>query len=223
MFASAAFCHAGKKRSAFLARAAFPVSPARMRHPLLPLLALLATGLAALAETPAAPHNEQSAIGVCRAFFEAQVAYIRLDHDGDGIREYAQRFVSRSRTDDGLFAPMIATADHSPLWPLIAKARGRSWFAQPHNGYLFAILPRQGSAARGGAKEYIVNGHMIGGFAILAWPAKYGVTGRRTFMLGSDSSVYAKDLGPKTAGLAKRLTTFDPDTTWTVAAKGSQP
>ena len=199
-----------------------------MRTPLLPLLAVLATSLAASAASPPlpqapAPQNEQSAIGVCRAFFDAQVAYIRLDHDGDGIREYAQRFVSVRRTDDGLFAPKLATASHHPLWPIVARARGGSWSARPHDGYLFAILTRQGRDARGGAKEYIHNGHMIAGFAILAWPAKYGVTGRRTFALGPDSRVYAKDLGPKTAWLAKQISTFNPDATWSVAAIGSQP
>ena len=199
-----------------------------MRPPLLPLLALLAASLTGSAFSPPPPQpaalpDEQSAIAVCRAFFDAQIAYIRLDHDCDGVREYAQRFVSRSRTDDGLYAPKIETADRNPLWPLIAKARGGSWFARPHDGYLFAILTRQGRDARGGAKEYIYNGRMIAGFAIIAWPAKYGVTGRRTFALGSDSRVYAKDLGPKTAQLARRITTFNPDTTWSVAAKGSQP
>ena len=149
-----------------------------MRTPLLPLLALLATSLAASAASPplpqtSGPQNEQSAIGVCRAFFDAQVAYVRLDHDGDGIREYAQRFVSRSarQSEDGLYTPKLETADHNPLWPLIAKARGGSWFARPHDGYVFSILTRQGRDARGGSKEYIHNGHMIAGFAILAWPA----------------------------------------------------
>ena len=199
-----------------------------MRHPLLPLLALLAAGLTAPAFSPppsqrSATPNEQSALGVCRAFFDAQIAYVRLDRDGDGIREYAQRFAGRRTTDDGLYAPKIETADHNPLWPLIARARGGSWFARPHDGYVFAILTRQGRDARGGAKEYILNGHMIAGFAILAWPAKYGVTGWHTFALGSDGHVYAKDLGPKTAQLAKRLTAFNPDTTWSVAAKGPQP
>ena len=163
--------------------------------------------------------NELSAIEACKAYVAAQDEYFRLDRDGEGLREYARRFISSPGTHDGLYWPPEDQADISPLdgFAEDANLRGRSGEKpEPYDGYYFRILTAQGPAAAGGAFSYLINGHMIAGYAMVAWPAKYGDTGVETFICGENGVVYQKDLGPNTAALGASMAQYNPDTTWKV-------
>jgi len=164
--------------------------------------------------------NELSAIAACRAYVEAQDEYYRLNPEGLGFRSYAVRIISTPGARDGLYWPSETQADISPLDGLIEDARlaGRSGAnPEPYNGYNFRILKAQGASAPGGAHDYLINGHMIAGHALLAWPATYGDTGVKTFVCGQDGVVFQKDLGPSTAALASAMTRYDPDPSWNPA------
>jgi hypothetical protein len=164
--------------------------------------------------------NELSAIQVCLAYVDAQREYFVRDPDEDRLREYAQHFASAPGKRDGLFWETQPGEPPSPLGPLVAKARGDGYPGRrgggrvPYWGYYYRILKAQGAHAPGGAYEYVVRGHMIGGFALVAFPAKYRASGVMTFVVNHDGLVYQKDLGPNTGAIARAMAGFDPDGTW---------
>jgi hypothetical protein len=162
--------------------------------------------------------NELSVIQVAQAYVQAQNEYAALDPAGRGRGVYAQRIVSRPGKKDGLYWPTAEGEQPSPLGELAAQASAEGYKAGkgpiPFHGYYYRILTRQGAGAPGGAYDYLVKGKMKGGFALIAFPAEYGNSGIMTFMVNHDGSVLEKDLGPKTAKLARRIDSFAPDQTW---------
>ena len=170
--------------------------------------------------------NELGALRVCRAYVQAQREYASAARDGAEVLAYAQRLRSTAGAHDGLYWSTRTGDELSPLGPLVAQARGEGYRQQtkiltdeqsPYHGYYFRILTRQGKHAPGGKYNYIINGHMIGGFALVAWPAEWDNTGVMTFIVNQQGKVYQKNLGPKTPSLAKAMTTYDPDPSWTLA------
>lgn len=163
--------------------------------------------------------NELAAINVLLAIVDAQREYASADHNTDGVREYARRFASSSGKKDGLYWPTSTSEPPSPLGPLVVRAAGEGYeksnSPQPYHGYSFRPLLAQGSHARGGALDYVVRGRMIGGFAAIAYPARYGSSGVMTFIVNHEGVVYQKDLGPDTAKLARAMSRFDPGPGWT--------
>lgn len=161
--------------------------------------------------------NELAAIQVCLAIADAEHEYAAVDWNKNGVSEYAARFVSTPGKRDGLYWESSDDEPLSPLGPFVAAAGIDSGAAQrsPYQGYLFRILTSQGKNAKGGASSYVVHGRMIGGFAVLAYPARYGYTGVKTFLLNQDGEVYEKDLGKNTGSLAGRIRAYDPDPSWT--------
>jgi hypothetical protein len=167
--------------------------------------------------------NELDAIQVSLAMVDAQREYARMDPDRDGIPEYAQQFLSSPGTKNGLYWKTTEGEPASPLGPLAADAseegytgsHAGSGVRRPYHGYYYKMLTAQGPHANGGAYDYEVNGHMIGGFAIIAWPADYGNSGIMTFMVNYDGVVFQKDLGERTASIAEKMSTYDPDSSWT--------
>lgn len=159
--------------------------------------------------------NELDAIQTCLAFVDAQNEYAEEDR-GDGAGVYAQRIVSSPGKKDGLF--WRDDRDASPLGELAAQASAEGYKVDgqgaPYHGYYFRILKGQGSDAPGGAVNYVVKGKMIGGFALIAYPAEYGNSGVMTFLVNHAGTVYQKDLGKRTETIASRITLFDPDQTW---------
>ena len=168
--------------------------------------------------------NELDTIQTCLAFVDAEDDYADKDR-GDGVGVYAQHVVSTPGKKDGLFWP--SDNNDSPLGQLAADASAEGYKAgsepQPYHGYYYRILTQQGASAPGGAMSYIVNGKMIGGFALVAYPADYGNSGVTTFIVNHAGTVYQKDLGGDTEARAKSMTSFDPDKTWTkVEAQNSK-
>jgi hypothetical protein len=164
-------------------------------------------------------YNELSAIEACKAYVAAQDEYFRLDRDGNGVRQYARRFISTPGTHDGLYWPPENQADISPLdrFAEDANLAGRTGEKpEPYDGYYFRILTAQGPAAPGGAFSYLINRHMIAGHAMVAWPAKYGDSGVETFICGENGVVYQKDLGSNTAALGASMAQYNPDASWKV-------
>ena len=160
--------------------------------------------------------NELDAIQTALAYVDAQNEYADKDR-GEGAGVYAQRFVSSPGKKDGLF--WRDDSDPSPLGPLAAEASKEGYAAGdvgpvPYHGYYFHILKGQGRDAPGGALNYVVKDKMIGGFALIAWPAEYGNSGVMTFLVNHAGTVYQKDLGKRTEFIAERTTLFDPDETW---------
>jgi hypothetical protein len=168
--------------------------------------------------------NELSAIQVCLAIVDAAHEYAALDVDGDSIPEYAPRFVSTPGKHDGLYWPTKADEPLSPLGPLLAAATREGYTDSisrplaPYHGYFYRVLAKQGKDAQGGARDYLVNGHMIGGFAVIAYPARYGVSGIMSFMVNQDGMVYEQNLGRNTADIAGKINTFNPDSSWKQSA-----
>jgi hypothetical protein len=162
--------------------------------------------------------NELDTIQTCLAVVDAQREYAALDRDGDGLLAYAQKFYSTRGKTDGLYWEVKPGDKPSPMGPLVAKAQGEGYVTggkpAPYNGYFYRILNAQGKSAKGGAYSYLVKGKMVGGFAVVAYPATYAVSGVKTFIVNHDGVVYQKDLGPKTGKLAKNMKTYDPDKTW---------
>lgn len=160
--------------------------------------------------------NELSAIQTSLAFVDAQNEYAEKDRTGQGTGIYAQRIVSNPGKKDGLF--WRDDKDPSPLGELAAQASAEGYKAgeqaAPYHGYYFRILKGQGSDAPGGALNYVVKGKMLGGFALIAYPAEYGNSGVMTFMVNHNGIIYQKDLGRHTGSIAKRIDLFDPDQTW---------
>ncbi len=161
--------------------------------------------------------NELNAIQACLAYADAQNEYAAGDPQGIGMHAYAQRIVSTSGKRDGLYWPDVQGGLKSPLGELVARAAAAGYRANkrvPFYGYYYRILTGQGPAASGGAYDYVVRGKMIGGFALLAYPARYGNSGIMTFVVNHDGVVYQKDLGPNTGRVASQIKQFDPDHTW---------
>jgi len=166
--------------------------------------------------------NELNVIEVCRAYVEAQREYASRERRGEGRKEYAQHFQSHAGEHDGLYWEAAASEEQSPFGPLVVKAQAEGYDADdkgfhpaPYHGYFYRILKRQGPHAPGGAKEYVVDGHMTGGFALIAFPARWGDSGIMTFIVSQDGIVFQKNLGPDTKPLAREITEYDPDPSWT--------
>jgi hypothetical protein len=163
--------------------------------------------------------NELAAIQVSLAYVQAQNEYASLDPGGLGPHVYAQRIVSSPGKKDGLYWPTAQGEELSPLGDLAAEASAEGYKVGqkpiPYHGYFYRILKRQGASAPGGAYDYVVNGKMIGGFALVAFPAEYGNSGIMTFMVSHDGTVLQKDLGPNTGAFARKIYSFAPDQTWT--------
>lgn len=175
-------------------------------------------------------HNELAAIMTCRAYVVAQWEYYTESKDtaSDGLAVYAQRLISHPGTRDGLFWEVPEGAKPSPLGDLIEQWREEGYTPgkpkppdaprqrSPYHGYFFKVLKAQGTHAPGGQFSYVINGNMIAGYALIAWPAKWGSSGVMTFIVNQQGRVYQKNLGPETAELAAAITEYDPDQTWKV-------
>jgi hypothetical protein len=163
--------------------------------------------------------NELSTIQVCLAYVEAQREYARTDREQDGIIQYARKIWSDPGRRNGLYWEPAEGEVPSPIGPLVAQAATEGYTKKsdkpfPYYGYYFKILTGQGPNAPGGAYSYVINGHMVAGFALVAWPAEYGVSGVTTFLVNQNGTVYEKDLGRKTEELVKAMTRYNPDQTW---------
>jgi Protein of unknown function (DUF2950) len=163
--------------------------------------------------------NELAVIEICRTYVAAQRVYAKRAHDGKREGLYAQTFRSDPGRHNGLYWPARHGEKRSPLGDLVTGAEGRPAGGDrsepsPFHGYFFKILTAQGASAPGGAKDYVANGDMSGGFALVAWPAEYDVTGVMTFIVNNDEIVYEKDLGTETAAVARAMTRYDPDPSW---------
>jgi hypothetical protein len=170
--------------------------------------------------------NELDVLRVIRAYVAAQREYASRDRDGDQVLEYAQHILSAQGSKDGLYWSPELDGELSPLGPLVATAQGEGYLRgtgeksgpRPFHGYLFKILTRQGPNAPGGKYDYVINGNMIGGFALLAWPVEYGDSGIMTFIVNQQGRVYQRDLGENTAKLVQDITAYDPDKGWRPSA-----
>lgn len=172
--------------------------------------------------------NELSALGAIRGYEEAQFDYANADRDGDGVSEYAQKMRSEPGKFDGLYWEAEGGQPQSPLGPLVAEAKAAGYGVKaandsptPYHGYYYRILTQQGPAAPGGKYNYIINGNMIAGFGLVAFPALYGSSGVMTFIVNHQGKIYQQDLGPKTAQLAPAIKEYNPDSTWAPVAGGN--
>ena len=169
--------------------------------------------------------NELDVIQTCLAYVDAQDEYAEKDRTGAGIGVYAQRVISSPGKKDGLYWPDVQGNDVSPLGEFVAEATAQGYRAgggrTPYHGYYYKILTQQGPAAAGGELDYVVHGKMIGGFALVAYPAEYRNSGVMTFIVNHAGVVYQKDLGPRSAELAEKMTEFNPDKTWKEVPSGS--
>ncbi len=160
-------------------------------------------------------HNELAAMNACLAYVAAQKDYIKSDHDGDRVLEYALRIVSVAGRQDGLYWEQKSQADISPLEGALSDAvRAARGGAQSYEGYVFRILRAQGPAAPGGAHGYVLNGNMIAGHALIASPLKWGETGVMTFICSHHGDIFEKNLGANTSRAAAQIMSFNPDRTW---------
>jgi Protein of unknown function (DUF2950) len=168
--------------------------------------------------------NELNAVRVCKAYVDAQREYYAMpEQEGDQLPKYAQRKFSHPGKKDGLYWPTAPGEKESPLGLLVANAQEEGYMKKrkegekgprPFHGYFFRILKKQGAHAPGGAFDYVINGNMVAGFALVAYPAKWGATGVMTFIVNQRGRVYQKNLGPKTVELARTMKSYDPDLTW---------
>jgi hypothetical protein len=162
--------------------------------------------------------NELHVIQAVQAYVDAQKEYYLRNPQNDKLLQYAQRFVSSKGKRDGLYFPVKSGERRSPLGPLFdrlpASAKGDGAKRAPYHGYYYRILKGQGPDAHGGGYSYLAQGRMIGGFALVAWPAAYGNTGVMTFIVNQDGVVYQKDLGPDTGAAVQKIDAFDPDKSW---------
>jgi hypothetical protein len=161
--------------------------------------------------------NELDAIQICRGYVEAQREYASEIHDESGVNQYARRLISTPGKRDGLYWKNADGTPGGPISEVVAKALAEGYSADKqsaYHGYHFKVLKGQGPAAPLGKINYVIEDVMIGGFALLAAPAEYRVTGVKTFMVSNDGVVYQKDLGPDTVELAKKIELYNPDKTW---------
>ncbi len=168
--------------------------------------------------------NELGAIAVCHSYVHAQREYALKARNTEGVLEYAQHLRSTPNTHDGLYWHAQPGEPLSPFGPLISEAHAEGYKQttkimtdeqSPYHGYYFKILTQQGKHAPAGKYNYIINGHMLAGFALVAWPAKWDNSGVMTFIVSKQGKVFQKNLGPNTAKIAAAMTTYDPDSTWT--------
>lgn len=163
--------------------------------------------------------NELAAIQVLQAIVDAQLEYASEDRNGNGTLEYAQRLASSPGKRDGLYWKTKSGEPPSPLGPLVASASGEGYrkenTPQPFRGYYYKMLKGQGPEAATGQQDYVVRGRAIGGFGVVAWPAKYGNSGVMTFIVNHEGTVYERDLGPNTQAAASAMTRFNPGPGWT--------
>jgi hypothetical protein len=165
--------------------------------------------------------NELNVIQVCLAYADAQREYALMDVDGNGLFEYAQKFASDKGKKDGLYWETKEGEAPSPLGPFFVTAKEEGYTnlvsgerVGPYHGYYYRILFAQGKNAQDGAYNYVIDGKMIGGFALVAYPARYGNSGIMTFMVNQNGTVYEKNLGKRTEKIGRTMKTFDPDKTW---------
>ena len=170
--------------------------------------------------------NELAAIRICRTYVAAQRVYAERGHDGQKPGIYARAFRSDQGKQNGLYWPVVHGQKRSPLGDLVATAEAKGEAINkdgqqpaPFHGYYFRILTGQGPDAPGGAKDYVVNGLMSAGFALVAWPAQYDATGIMTFLVNNDGTVREKDLGDDTEATVKAITLYNPDASWTAVAQ----
>lgn len=162
--------------------------------------------------------NELDAIAACKAYVDAQYDYATEDRNKNGVPEYARKLISSEGERDGLFWPGSDTPP-TQFASRVETAESEGYRKHddgpaPYHGYYYKVLLSQGPNARGGARNYIHDGSMIGGFALVAWPAEHGVSGIQTFLVNQDGTIYEKDLGARTSAAAEAITSFDPDKTW---------
>lgn len=174
--------------------------------------------------------NELNAMQVCLAYVDAQREYARVTREGDGLLTYAMKFGSDEGKRNGLYWPTKEGEGPSPLGVLAANARAEGYTSEtsggkptPYHGYVYRILTAQGPDAPGGAYDYVVKGRMIGGFALVAYPMQYGVSGIMTFIVNHRGIVYEKDLGQDTESSARAMQTYNPDQTWKKAGESPPP
>jgi hypothetical protein len=174
--------------------------------------------------------NELNTVQVCLAYVDAQREYARVPREGDGLLKYAMKFRSDKGKKNGLYWRAREGAAPRPLGVLVATARAEGYSHKrsggkptPYHGYLYRILTAQGPDAPGGAYDYVVDGKMIGGFALVAYPARYGVSGVMTFTVNHQGVVYEKDLGPGTENSARAMQTYNPDGTWKKVEESPPP
>ena len=162
--------------------------------------------------------NELDAIQVCQAFVDMEREYAELDRDGDGLLEYTDRLVSTPGQRDGLYWPTQPGEPPSPAGPRLAEASPQQLAersaAKPYHGYYYRVLSAQGPHAPGGAREYRVGGQLIGGVALLAWPASYLASGVKTFACSLDGLLVERDFGPDTAAVVAKIRAYDPGPGW---------
>jgi hypothetical protein len=174
--------------------------------------------------------NELNTVQVCLAYVDAQREYARVPREGDGLLKYAMKFRSDEGKKNGLYWRAMEDEVPSPLGVLVATAREEGYSHKrlggkptPYHGYLYRILTAQGPDAPGGAYDYVVDGKMIGGFALVAYPARYGVSGVMTFIVNHQSVVYEKDLGADTEQIARAMQTYNPHDTWKTLEEAPPP
>lgn len=155
--------------------------------------------------------NELATMQAALAYYDAQKEYARADRNGDGTLEYAQQLISTPGKQDGLYWAALEGEVPSPLGPLLGEAGPSS---QGYHGYRYRILTAQGSKAPGGAYDYLIQNRLVAGFALVAWPVKYGDSGVMSFMVSHDGVLYEKNLGPKSDEIARAMTRFNPDSSW---------
>jgi hypothetical protein len=171
--------------------------------------------------------NELAVIRVLRDYVAAQHAYAASGHDGKPAGRYARRFGSDHGKQNGLYWPARRGQPRSPLGVLVAQASEQGYHRpqgegpSPLHGYYFRILEGQGKAAKGGPAEYVVDGEMTGGFALVAWPVHYDASGVMTFVVNQDGVAYERDLGTGTSAAVAKITRFDPDPTWRAVEAGA--
>jgi len=165
--------------------------------------------------------NELTVIDTLKTYIRAQYEYYSIDRDEDGVLEFAQSVLSSSGQRDGLYYPVREGEEDSPFGPAIAVAASEGYSyeertaePEPYHGYYFKVLTTQGDDAPGGAFDYVINGNMVAGFGMIAFPAEYGVTGVMSFLVGRNGVAYERDLGTATESLAPEITSFDPSPGW---------
>lgn len=166
-------------------------------------------------QTNTIANNQNATLTVLRAYHDAQLDYMTEDHNGDGVYEYAQKFISTPGKKDGLYWTIGPLDPISPLGEIFSEASATGALeGKGYHGYHYRILTSQGFHAQGGSINYIVNGHMTKGFALIAWPVNYGKTGIMTFIISQAGQAFQKNLGPDTANVVKQIHSYNPDKSW---------